>query len=218
MRFTRILAVCFVAMACLAAAEDKPAAKPAAKKAGSSDAAYIALSLSAGPKSIAKDAGVVRIGEDGNMTTLRESKNGFTCMVALGSPMCADENSMAFFGAWMKHEDPPDKLGITYMLGGDKGASNTDPAADKKTADNHWVVTGPHIMVLGPAAKSMGLPDSPDPDPTKPYLMWANTPYVHAMIPVGGGMMHSMSSMKSEMKSGKSEMKDEMGAMKCGKK
>ena len=30
MRFTRILAVCFLLMACLAIAEDKPAAKPAA--------------------------------------------------------------------------------------------------------------------------------------------------------------------------------------------
>lgn len=215
MRFTYILAVCFLLMACLAIAEDKPVAKPAAKKAGSSDAAYIAKALSAAPASIAKEAGVMKTDKDGNMQTLRESKNGFTCMVALGSPMCADENSMAFFGAWMKKENPPDKVGITYMLRGDNGASNTDPYAQAKTADNHWVKTGSHIMVVGPAAKSMGLPDSADADPTKPYLMWAGTPYAHAMIPVGGGAMHSMSSMKSETKG---EMKGDMDAMKCGKK
>jgi hypothetical protein len=215
MRFTHILAVCFLLMACLAIAEDKPAAKPAAKKTGSSDAAYIAKALSAAPASIAKEAGVMKTDKDGNMQTLRESKNGFTCMVALGSPMCADENSMAFFGAWMKKENPPDKVGITYMLRGDNGASNTDPYAQAKTADNHWVKTGSHIMVVGPAAKSMGLPDSADADPTKPYLMWAGTPYAHAMIPVGGGAMHSMSSMKSETKG---EMKGDMDAMKCGKK
>ncbi len=215
MRFTRVLAICFLAMVCSAIAEDKPAATPTAKKAGSSDAAYIAKALSAAPAAISKDAGIMKTDKDGNMQTLRESKNGFTCMVALGSPMCADENSMAFFGAWMKHENPPDKAGITYMLRGDNGASNTDPYATGKTADNHWIKTGSHIMVVGPAAKSIGLPDSPDADPTKPYLMWANTPYAHAMVPVGGGTAHSMSSMKAE---GKGEMKGDMDAMKCGKK
>jgi hypothetical protein len=201
-------------MVCFAVAEDKPAQTPAAKKAGSSDAAYISKALSAAPAAISKDAGIMKTDKDGNMQTLRESKNGFTCMVALGSPMCADENSMAFFGAWMKHENPPDKVGITYMLRGDNGASNTDPYATGKTADNHWIKTGSHIMVVGPAAKSIGLPDSPDADPNKPYLMWAGTPYAHAMIPVSG-TAHSMTAMKSE---GKGEMKGDMDAMKCGKK
>jgi hypothetical protein len=214
MRFTRVLAICFLALVCSAIAEDKPAT-PAAKKSGSPDAAYVSKALSAAPAAISKHAGVMKTDKDGNMQTLRESKNGFTCMVALGSPMCADENSMAFFGAWMKHENPPDKAGITYMLRGDNGASNTDPYATGKTADNHWIKTGSHIMVVGPAAKSIGLPDSPDADPTKPYLMWAGTPYAHAMIPVSGGTAQSMSSMKSE---GKGEMKGDMDAMKCGKK
>jgi hypothetical protein len=202
MRFARVLAICFLALACLATAEDKPAAKPAAKKAAPSDAAYTAKALSSAPAGIAKNAGVMRTAGDGSMKTLRESKNGYTCMVALGSPMCADENSMAFFGAWMKHENPPDKVGITYMLRGDNGASNTDPYATAKTADNHWITTGSHIMVVGAAAKSMGLPDSPDADPTKPYLMWADTPYAHAMIPVGGGAMHAMAAKPA------SDMKD----------
>ena len=211
MRFVKLLTIGLLAMACLAVAQDKAAAKPAVKKAGSSDAAYISKALSAAPASIAKEAGVMKE-DSGGMKTLRESKNGFTCMVALGSPMCADANSMAFFGAWMKKENPPqDKTGITYMLRGDNGASNTDPYAQAKTADNHWVTTGSHIMVVGPAAKAMGLPDSPDADPTKPYLMWANTPYAHAMIPVSGGAAHSRASMKSEMKG-------DMDAMKCGKK
>ena len=211
MRFTRMLAICFVAMACLASAEDKPAAKPAAKKSGSSDAAYTAKSLSAAPAGISKEAGVSRFDKDGKMSTLRESKNGFTCFVMMGDSMCADANSMAFFDAMMNKKDPPDKLGITYMLRGDNGASNTDPTAAKKTADNHWIVTGPHIMIVGPAAKSLGLTDAADPDPTKPYLMWPGTPYAHAMVPVAGGAMHSMSMMKPAMK-------DDMGAMKDEKK
>lgn len=207
MRLSQVLAVCFLLMACLAVAEDKPAAK----KSGSSDAAYIAKALSAAPAGVKQGAGVVRFDKDMKMQTLRESKNGFNCMIAMNDIMCADANSMEFMSAVMSKKDPPsDKLGMTYMLGGDRGASNTDPYAEKKTADNHWVVTGPHIMILGPAAKTMGLPDSADPDPSKPYIMWPGTPYAHAMIPVGGAM-HSMSSMKSEMKGG-------MDSMKCGKK
>ena len=210
MRFARVFAVCFLALACLAAAEDKPSTK-AAKKAGASDATYIAHALSAAPPAIRKGAGVVRVESDGSLHTLRDSKNGFTCLIMMRDRMCGDANSMEFFNAMMKKQNPPDKLGITYMLAGDEGASNTDPTAEKKTADNHWIVTGPHIMILGPGAKNMGLPDSPDADPNKPYLMWANTPYAHAMIPVASAPARAMSSMKSEMKG-------DMGAMKCGKK
>jgi hypothetical protein len=191
MHLTRVSCATLIALTCFAAAQETAPAKTATNKPASSDAAYNAKALSAAPRSIAKDAGIMRMDKDGKMQTVRESKNGFTCMVTLGSPMCADENSMAFFGAWMKHENPPDKAGITYMLRGDNGASNTDPYATKQTTDNHWIMTGAHIMLVGPAAKSMGLPDSPDADPAKPYLMWANTPYAHAMIPVGG-TTHSM--------------------------
>jgi hypothetical protein len=156
----------------------------AQKKAEPSDARYMTQALSAAPRGIAKDATVVRMGADGAMKTLRQGKNGFTCMIIQGNGMCADANSSAFFDAFMKHQPPPDKLGLTYMLAGDDGASNTDPAATSKSADNHWVVTGPHIMLVGPGSKALGLTEAPDPDPTKPYMMWAGTPYEHAMIPV----------------------------------
>ena len=169
----------------------------AAKKGGSSDAAYIAKALTGAPPGVAKGAGVARIDKDGNMQTLRESKNGFTCMVMVGNIMCADANSMAFFGAVMKKQTPPDKPGIAYMLRGDQGASNTDPSATKKTADNHWVVTGPHIMIVGAGVKDLGLPDSADADPSKPYIMWAGTPYAHAMVPVSGGAAHAAASAKA---------------------
>jgi hypothetical protein len=176
----------------------------AQKKSGSSDAKYIAQALSAAPKSVAKDAAVIRMENDGKVTTLRQGKNGFSCMVVggdialSGESMCADANSLAFFDAWMKHENPPEKLGITYMLGGDKGASNTDPFAKGKTADNHWVVTGPHIMVLGPEAKSLGLSSNADADPSTPYMMWAGTPYEHAMIPVASGAAMKRAGAKAD--------------------
>jgi hypothetical protein len=99
--------------------------------------------------------------------------------------MCNDMNSMEFIHAMMDHQPPPNKVGISYMLAGDKGASNTDPYAAGKTADNHWIITGPHIMVFGPPSKALGYTEAKDPDPNKPYMMWAGTPYEHAMIPVG---------------------------------
>jgi hypothetical protein len=189
------IAVLLVLVTSFASAQEKPMEKMTHKKAELSDAQYTAKALSAAPKGVAKDAGVARFDKDGKMQTLRESKNGFTCAIMAGNTMCADANSMAFFDAYMKHENPPDKIGLTYMLGGDNGASNTDPAAEKKTADNHWVVTGPHIMIVGPGAKSLGLSDAADADPTKPYLMWANTPYAHAMIPVGGAKSATAATM-----------------------
>ena len=174
-------------LAGITTAQDKTAApKSQTKKAEMSNAQYTALALSAAPHSVAKDAGVARPKEDGSMDTMREGKNGFTCMVIMGDAMCADAASMAFFEAMTKDQTPPDKLGIAYMLRGDNGASNTDPHAMKKTADNHWLVTGPHIMIVGAAAKSLDVQTSADPDPTKPYLMWGDTPYAHVMIPVGG--------------------------------
>lgn len=179
--------VCSFVILGFSSAQKSTSAKAGAEKTASSDAAYIAKALTAAPTGVAKAAGVARIDKSGNLQTLRESKNGFTCLIMLNDIMCADANSMAFFDATMKKQTPPDKLGLTYMLRGDQGASNTDPGATGKTADNHWVVTGPHIMIVGTAVKDLGLPDSADADPTKPYLMWSNTPYAHAMIPVSGG-------------------------------
>jgi len=149
-----------------------------------SDSKYIVQALSAAPKAVADGAAVVRMGKDGKMRTLRVGKNGFTCMVIGTDKMCNDENSMEFIQALMNHVPPPNKVGISYMLAGDKGASNTDPYATGKTADNHWIITGPHIMVFGPPSKALGYTKAKDPDPSKPYMMWAGTPYEHAMIPV----------------------------------
>ena len=46
--------------------------------------------------------------------------------------------------------------------------SNTDPFASGKTADNHWIVTGPHIMLFEPPSKALGDTEAKDPDPNKP--------------------------------------------------
>jgi hypothetical protein len=150
-----------------------------------SDSDYVAKVSTAAPPSVVKGATIVRMDKSG-MHTLQTGANGFTCMVVPpGDAMCADQNAMQWANAYIKHATPPNNVGFVYMLAGDNGASNTDPYATGPSADNHWVKTGPHVMVVGPSAKSLGYPATVDPDPSKPYIMWADTPYAHAMIPVG---------------------------------
>jgi len=124
-----------------------------------SDSEYIAQVLSAAPEAVAKGAAVVRMEKNGSMRTLRTGDDGFTCMMdRKGKGMCNDTVAMEFINAWMKHVPPPDKAGISYMLNGDNGTSNTDPYdATGKTADNHWVVDSPHIMGCRSSHQDVGL-------------------------------------------------------------
>lgn len=149
-----------------------------------SDSDYMAKVMTAAPAPVVKGATIVQMQKDGTMRTLQTGSNGFTCMVAAGNSMCLDNNAMQWAHAWMTHTTPPDSVGFVYMLSGDNGASNTDPYATAPANGNHWVTTGSHVMIVGPPAKTMGYPTTADADPTKPYVMWANTPYAHLMIPV----------------------------------
>lgn len=157
--------------------------------AGSTDSDYIAKIMTAAPGSVVRGATILQMQKDGTMRAVQTGTNTFTCMVLPGgdgTPMCADKNAMQWMNALMKHAAPPEGVGFVYMLAGDAGASNTDPYATAPTATNHWVKTGPHVMIVGAAAKTMGYPASADADPTKPYVMWPDTPYAHLMIPVAG--------------------------------
>jgi hypothetical protein len=72
-----------------------------------------------------------------------------------------------------------------YMLAGGTDASNTDPYAKKPTSANHWIKTGPHVMIVGADASFYdAYPKSADPDTKSPYVMWAGTPYQHLMAPI----------------------------------
>jgi hypothetical protein len=156
-----------------------------AEQGSSSDAAYISAAMSAAPPAIAQGATIIMPQKDGTMRTVRQGSNQFTCMVAGQDPMCADKGGMDFVGALVSHKTPPSAAGFIYMLAGDHGTSNTDPYATAKTATNHWVQTGPHVMIVGASVKTMtGYPRTADADPTKPYVMWPGTPYEHLMIPV----------------------------------
>jgi len=92
-----------------------------------------------------------------------------------------------------KSEPKIEGTGIAYMLRGDNGASNVDPYATKPTADNQWVFSPAHLMVLFQDQKML---DSYPTDPMTggPWVMWKGTPYAHIMVPVSPTKMATMSS------------------------
>ena len=166
-----------------AAAADAPAA---------TDDQLIASAMKAAPKKVAAEATIVAPDPKGGMRTLRKGTNGFTCMpdnpaTPGPDPMCWDENSGDWIDAYLNHKAPPaGKVGLMYMLAGGTDASNTDPYATKPTSTNHWIKTGPHVMIVGAdAAFYDTYPKSADPDTKSPYVMWAGTPYQHLMAPIG---------------------------------
>jgi hypothetical protein len=146
---------------------------------------------SAAPASIAHNASVMTMDDKGNATEVRKGTNGWTCIPDSPAtpgpdPMCADSNAMKWADAWIHHKPPPQGVtGVMYMLEGGTDASNTDPYATKPTAENAWIKTGPHIMVVGSKEVLAGYPSGKEPDTSAPYVMWAGTPYAHLMVPIG---------------------------------
>lgn len=169
------------------AAKTDPSAN-ATQPANSNDP--IQSAMSAAPESVARDAALIAPNPDGSMRTLREGKNGFTCMPDNAAtpgpdPMCMDANATTWATAWMTKTTPPaGAVGLIYMLAGGTDASNTDPFATKPSEGNNWIETGPHVMVVGSKGLLAGYPALPKPDTTAPYVMFAGTPYDHLMIPI----------------------------------
>lgn len=142
--------------------------------------------LSAAPPQLREEATVINL--EGKV--LREGKGDFTCLPAppdFGGPMCLDKVWMAWLDAYM-NKKPPEltEIGFAYMLAGDTphgGGSNIDPYSRAPDTGNHWIVEGPHVMIIAPdEALLAGLPTTTD--TPGPYVMWAGTPYAHVMWPV----------------------------------
>ena len=188
-----VLGVGAMALAgCDQTAKSAPAAAPAEPpSAPTGDAAIIASALDAAPPAIGKDAEVMTMSGDGSMRSVRRGSNGYTCIpddpaTPGPDPMCADANAMDWMMALAAHKAPPKgKPGFIYMLKGGVDASNTDPFATKPAAGADWVRTGPHVMVVGDPAILAGYEGGPKPDTSRPYVMFAGTPYAHLMAPVG---------------------------------
>jgi hypothetical protein len=149
-----------------------------------SEPAYLAKVKTAAPEQIVSKATIVMT-QDGKPRTLQTGNNGFTCFVGPdGTPTCADANAMEWINAVRSKADPPNKIGFIYMLAGDTGTTNHDPHA--RATHQHWVQTGPHVMIVGPMVREMpGYSRSVDvADANQPYVMYPGTAYEHLMLPV----------------------------------
>jgi hypothetical protein len=105
-----------------------------------SEPAYLAKVKTAAPKEIVDKASIIMM-QDGKPKSLQTGTNGFTFMIGGdGTPLCADENAMAWQKAAATKSDPPSKIGFIYMLAGDTGTNNEVPA--QRASHRHWVRLG----------------------------------------------------------------------------
>lgn len=145
-------------------------------------AALIALAKSAAPDMVSADATVVYRGN-----VISQGSNDWVCMPETlpddGAPMCNDAvwmKMMMAMGAGEAFE--ADGIGFSYMLQGDAGVSNSDPAHPMGKDAPDFIKEGAHLMVIVPRAMLKGITD--DPHAGGPYVMWGDTPYAHIMIPI----------------------------------
>jgi hypothetical protein len=160
---------------------------------GTTTAAKIQNAQAAAPAAIAAKATIVDwpAAEGAQPVQLRAGTNGWTCypdmpMTKGNDPMCLDAAWQQWLEALMSKQTPQlQRAGVAYMIapGGGWG-SNIDPFAMQETPDNEWGHDPPHIMLLVPDRQELaGLPTQRQKG--GPWVMWANTPYAHVMVPVG---------------------------------
>lgn len=149
-------------------------------------AAEAAAAENAAPSSLSKHATILN--RDGQV--IRIGSNGWMCLpddpnTAGTDSICMNESWRNFMDALKNKKKPTyTQVGIAYMLQGDRPVSNTDPYATESKPGDDWVdKLGAHIMVLVPDAETLkSLPTNPRNG--GPWVMWADTPYAHLMIPI----------------------------------
>ncbi len=156
----------------------------AARAAESEPAAVkITRAMSAAPSMVS--AGATIIDDDG--TVLREGTNNWVCAPNTfpgdGFPMCGDEVWQGWLTAFKAGKPfSSDRMGISYMLMGDGGVSNSNPMHPNPSEAPDFIKEGAHLMIILPTAMLAGMSD--DPHSGDPYVMWKDTPYVHVMVPI----------------------------------
>ena len=170
----------------------KPSTTPHAMGKTMTKEEKIANASTAAPASVSAKATVLDwpAKEGEKPPVLRAGTNGWTCFPDAhetdgNDPMCLDQPWLTWIDAYLTQKTPQImRVGVGYMIapGGAK-ASNTDPYAMAPTADNHFGLHQPHLMIVVPDMKALeGI--STDPNNGGPYVMWKGTPYAHIMAPV----------------------------------
>ena len=152
----------------------------------------------AAPDFIGKFATV--IGSDGSV--LRQGSNGWICQSANPRPVpetgwgsaheamaaCHDGEGMKWMMGYMAGKAPVlERDTFMWMLHGDMGEDNTTAGVLNKedSAPGQWIESGPHLMLMPKDPSSLAKYPT-DFTTGAPYVMFANTPYAHLMIPVAG--------------------------------
>jgi hypothetical protein len=153
-----------------------------------SEAKMIKLALSAAPKALAKDAGVMLPGDDGQMKEVKKGTNGFTCIVIMDNPaapepLCMDEAAGQWGDAFVKREAKPTNTvpGVAYMARGGTHYMKDGKIVMDNGPGVEIVKEPPHWMLMWPFdSKATGLPVLPNPSGV--YIMFDGTPFSHLMI------------------------------------
>ena len=147
------------------------------------------------PARIAEQAGIARLDPRGNVTPVRQSRNGFTCTLmpdGSNAPVCADERGFAWLVAAMAQKPRPpasDRPGIAYMAKGGihfetpegKIVMQPSPGTKEVKEPAHWMLLWPFDSA------STGLPTRPNAGGTN--IMFAGSPYAHLMVYQDPGML-----------------------------
>ena len=147
----------------------------------------IARAITAAPAGITDNATVM----DVDLAVLREGTNGWTCLPGIyiyngnKNPMCNNETWMRMMAANVAIEDfSTDTVGISYMLAGEYVGNNANPMANVPDNGGMWVPDGAQIMMLLPNMDNVTSNLPRNPYGGSPWVMWANSPYAHIMIPI----------------------------------
>jgi hypothetical protein len=148
----------------------------------------IKLALTAAPAHIAKEAGVMFLGDDGKLTEVKKSANGFNCLPALENdpepdPICFDAAVGQFIESFLNKADKPSNTipGISYMAHGGyhwekdgKVVMNKEPGAKRVKEPPHWMIMWPFNSA------ETKLPNHPNPSGV--WVMFDGSPYSHLMV------------------------------------
>ncbi|MBA2487543.1 MAG: hypothetical protein H0V35_15890 [Nitrospira sp.] len=147
-----------------------------------------ALALSAAPKHIANEAGVMVFGADGKLIEAKKSENGFTCIPTVMNlpdpdPICMDGAAHQWMTDLMNHATKPSNTlpGIAYMAFGGSHFEKNNKVVMQQEVGAKVVKEPPHWMVMWPFdPAATKLPTAPN--PSGAYIMFDGSPYAHLMV------------------------------------
>ena len=141
--------------------------------------------LSAAPPSIVSiatvrdwDGTILRIGSDEWVCFPRKPDREGLC------PMCLDPTSQRWMSALLADETPSiETIGIGYRAAGDCAVSADDQIDEFTMSAEEGGNVSQLIMILTPDHSVFEKIPS-DPDGSRPYVMWRDTPYAHVVAPL----------------------------------